>query len=315
MTKKQQFIYKAFLEFKRICKEHGLRYWASGGTLIGAMRHKGFIPWDDDMDLYMHRKDYQRFIDIVLNSSDKRFGISCMEDGRHLCPYHFTKFFATDCTVWEGNLYPLIVGPWVDIFPIDEYDEELSPRLNDCCLMVHDKYRRSIAQQSWRNIAYDIFHLRGMNGWMGIVRKCWSALFRDKYYRDYMRLCNEMAQVKSDSHYFHAMESYMDEPRAKKFIWKKEIVENLIEVPFEDTTITIPADYESVLTLQYGNWRELPPENERQGGHACYYTDLNTVKTIEQVRKEIGPDNHDREHVFTFAEFWHTLKQRIRHLN
>ena len=64
MTEKQKYLLKLFREVDEICREHNLRYVLAGGSLIGALRHEGFVPWDDDVDLYMPRSDWEKFIEI-----------------------------------------------------------------------------------------------------------------------------------------------------------------------------------------------------------------------------------------------------------
>lgn len=64
MTEKQEYLLKLFREVDEICREHNLRYVLAGGSLIGALRHEGFVPWDDDVDLYMPRSDWEKFVEI-----------------------------------------------------------------------------------------------------------------------------------------------------------------------------------------------------------------------------------------------------------
>ena len=313
MTASQQRIYKAYLELKRICEQNGIQFWASGGTLIGTIDYRGFISWDDDMDIYMPRADYERFINIAMNSKDSRFGISCMDDGRHLTPYFYSKFFVTDCTVWEQKHYPLIIGPWIDVFPLDEYNDEQGAKLNDEYIIAHSKYRRSIAVQSWSDIAYDIFHFRGMNGWMGIIRKCWSSLFRDAYFKRVNELKQRIAQVKGDVYRCYGI-GWSGTEIALKHTFEKEYIGTPKWMPFEDTTMAVPERYHEILIKGYPRYYTTPPEEERYGGHPCYYVDLDHVKTIEQVRAEVGNDHERGTTIFTFAEFWHTFKDWLRHL-
>lgn len=313
MTPLQQHIYKAYLELKRICEQNDIQFWASGGTLIGTIDYRGFISWDDDMDIYMPRADYERFIEIVLNENNEQYGISCMEDGRHLCPYYFAKFYATDSTVWEQKMYPVIIGPWIDIFPLDEYNDEEGAALNDEYIIAHAKYRRSIAIQSWRDIAYDIFHFRGMNGWMGLIRKCWSSLFRKKYFKRINELKQRISQVKGDIYRYYG-QGWSGTEIAQKHTFEKKYIGTPKWLPFEDTSMSVPEFYHEILIKGYPRYWTTPPEEERYGGHPCYYVDLDHVKTIEQVRAEVGNDHERSTTIFTFAEFWNTFKNRFRHL-
>lgn len=77
-------------EIKRICEENGIRYWLDGGTLIGAIRHNGFIPWDDDLDLGMLREDYEKFLVIAPLKLQKEYELLTWENNQKY-PHAFAK--------------------------------------------------------------------------------------------------------------------------------------------------------------------------------------------------------------------------------
>lgn len=313
MTTLQHHIYDAFLEFKRICAENNLRYWASAGTLIGAVIHKGFIPWDDDMDIIMPREDYTRFVDIVLHSGNGRYGISCFEDGKHLCPYYFAKFYIKDCTLWESKQFPNIIGPWVDVFPVDNYNEQDGFSLNDQYILAIGRYRRSISHQTWGDIYRDLRRGYITNAMMKTMRKCFSRFARHNRYARLLEIRDKITKLPGDHAYFLYGQEWSDDEGAKRFIFEKELLQSFVEVPFEDTTIFIPEHFHEILLKGYPHYQVIPPVEQRYGGHPCYYVDLDHVKTIDEVRAELGDDDSDRESVFTFKEFWKVLKERIRY--
>ena len=96
---------KAFISF---CKEHQITYYACGGTAIGAVRHGGMIPWDDDIDVYMDRTNYNRFISLwtSLQSKYPDYEVVCLGDDGYYLP--LTKFADKRTTVWETPEYPFI---------------------------------------------------------------------------------------------------------------------------------------------------------------------------------------------------------------
>lgn len=101
------------MEFDRFCRENQLRYSLAGGTLLGAIRHKGFIPWDDDIDVCMPRPDYEKFVRLFQNH---RFMIS--EDRGNNAEYPFTKVMRRDVKLQHEG-FSEVDYLWIDVFPID----------------------------------------------------------------------------------------------------------------------------------------------------------------------------------------------------
>ena len=102
-----------------VCKEYNLRYFLSFGTLIGAIRHKGFIPWDDDIDISMPREDYERFVEITKNANGK---FVTLYPGKEGYPYPFVKVVDKSTELAEKDVMDIPDnGLWVDIFPVDVY--------------------------------------------------------------------------------------------------------------------------------------------------------------------------------------------------
>ena len=129
-----------------------------------------------------------------------------------------------------------------------------------------------------------------------------------------MDLRRQISQVKSDTHYFHAQEeeNFMDSERARRFVWEKDMFDDLIDLPFEQTTIPCPKRWHEALTQQYGDYMTPPPPEQQIGGHECYYVDLHHVKTTDEVLKEMG-DNDELDDVITFKDCWNTFISRLKH--
>ena len=116
----QAKIFEIFLEFDKICKRHNLSYTLEGGTLLGAVLHKGFIPWDDDMDIIMLRKDYDRFCEVANNELPKPFSFMNMDMSDEY-PFLFGKMFNNDTVYMAANVAHLNIphGVFLDIFVED----------------------------------------------------------------------------------------------------------------------------------------------------------------------------------------------------
>lgn len=104
--------------FHSFCEENEIRYYALGGTLLGALRHKGFIPWDDDVDIGVPRPDYEKLISLMKNNSE-RYVLESPNDNADDFFYPYAKLYDTRTTAVEHNKYKTKRGIFLDIFPID----------------------------------------------------------------------------------------------------------------------------------------------------------------------------------------------------
>lgn len=120
----QEKILEAYKVFSNFCEEKGLEFFACGGTAIGAVRHHGFIPWDDDMDLYMKREDYQKLISMRREFESLGYELLCCDDVETGYPYPFAKFSCKSCTVLVALGQSYVTGPWIDIMQLDEIEEK-----------------------------------------------------------------------------------------------------------------------------------------------------------------------------------------------
>ncbi|MBO4318453.1 MAG: LicD family protein [Mailhella sp.] len=105
--------------FHGFCEENGLRYYMAYGTMLGAVRHGGFIPWDDDIDVAMPRPDYDRFIQITMGRRLDRFTVESLANGRRDWYYGYAKVYDTSTTLIENKHPVLKRGIYLDVFPLD----------------------------------------------------------------------------------------------------------------------------------------------------------------------------------------------------
>ena len=278
MTEFQEKLLQTFKAFAEFCKVNDLAYYAAYGTCLGAVRHHGFIPWDDDMDVYMLRADYERMLSLREQLRGSIYWVSDFRDGSH--PYPFAKFYSTDCSVWELRQFPFIIGPWVDVFPIDEWNNSTqASKLYDNYHYALWKYRKALSTQSWKEIGYDIIHHKGFNGVIKTVKKCLYSPFKKKYLKNATNALNLVESLQG--------QYLKDWNHIKKMVYEKTWFRETIDIPFEDTVICCPASYDELLTYEYGDYMTPPPPEKRVSNHHLFFCDLKNKKTAETILKEM----------------------------
>ena len=237
------------------CCENNIKYSVAYGTLIGAIRHKGFIPWDDDVDIVMPRSDYDRFCS---EYTSEKYKLECAE---HTEDYYlaFARVFDTQNTVSE-TLVPWHKsenGVWIDIFPIDYVLDDF---------LEFEKYRISL-QRKWRTIAWGRWSK--MNFSSGHNAGYYAKLFVKKMItfngRCTTRLLNDFIKstdVVKQNHSSHWSQlTCLD-----GYEWHRtEDFSSTILMPFEDTEVMVMNGYDRVLRECFGDYMTLPPVEQRVG--------------------------------------------------
>lgn len=253
-------------EVKRICKKHGLQYFAIAGTLLGAVRHQGAIPWDDDMDLGMLREEYDKFLEAAGSELDCRFFLQNIytDPGYGL---NFSKLLLRDTVMIERNSADnsACKGIYIDIFPLDNAPDDVRLREKQDKSTYFLK-RLLLAKQGYK--VYDSHDTKKKLAY-GIL---WAmAAFSSKE-----RIC---ARLEAAIQKYNAAPTQMIVNVGGAYGYRKEMLRRdwfhgSVELPFENTTISAPAEYAAYLTYFYGDYMTPPPENKRGDRHSILLLDF-----------------------------------------
>lgn len=259
-------------------EENSLNWWAAAGTLLGAIRHQNIIPWDDDIDIYMPRADYEKLLSLasggVLNDS---LGLLSIERN-YGYPYTIAKIYNRRTTVWEKKQYDIVFGVWIDIYPLDETDCGLIgiKKQVDALMKYFRQYQESVTNYSFLNVFNALMRGRFYTAtkMLKVFRGKRSA---ENYYNLFLKEYAE-SQVESGINFY----SFGDIG-----VYNKKWFEKTLKVPFGDTTINIMSGYDDYLKLIYGDYMTPPPVNKRYSGHDFVYVNLERSLTLSQVKNEI----------------------------
>lgn len=234
----------------RVCKENKIKYFIHYGSMLGAVRHQGFIPWDDDIDIGMYREDYETLRKIILEEQNERYGIL----DKDTSDWYFQNFMVVidKNTVIKNHVTqkPHDTSVFVDVFPIDRFDDtkvikkaHLLVTLRQICYIKkkYIQYADSKIKDFCRKTVW--YLLRGVN-------PRYFTYKIDKLITKYSL---------PNGKYEAAIGVGKD---GMKEVFPSGTFENLVEVPFEDMNVPIPEKYDLFLTQFYGNYMQKPSDEE-----------------------------------------------------
>lgn len=246
LRKAQHRMLEIYREIEKICDKHQIPYWINGGTLLGAIRHKGFIPWDDDFDIEVLRKDYKKLISVLEQELPSNFVVQAREKDKNY-PYYFAKVYDLNSEAIVSN--ELIDkqkynGIFIDIFPI----EPAFPKTRNLISKYFVKTHFAIIKGGFKAVvAYPFFCILG---------------FIISIYRFF-------AKTLKAKHYMYVF------GQKSKQVYTLDMIFPLSNTEFEGLQLPCPGDWSRYLTANFGtNYMTPPPPEKRQ----VHYQEIKSIR-------------------------------------
>jgi len=255
LKKVQSTLLEIAKEVKRVCDENDIVYFLDSGTLLGAVRHKGFIPWDDDFDIGMMRSEYEKFCKIAPSKLGKDYYLQTWENDRNYA-VPFAKVRKKNTIYLENKASRSVNnGFYVDIFPYDYAPELAKDSFMKKLANIERVLLMKCKYQPWQESA-------GMNIKKRIAYVPYQILSlfisREKLLRKYERIV--FSVPRSDV-------IYIQFGSTKGFYVPEKAFGNGTNLVFEDTFFRCPLDTDVYLSSIYGDYMQLPPEDQRENRH------------------------------------------------
>ena len=238
-----------------VCQKIGVKYFLAYGSLIGAVRHNGFIPWDDDMDICMLRDDYEKLQDYMIAHPDERYELMSYKNNVNYV-YPFMKVQDNHTYLVEEDVrIDSDMGIYVDIFPVDGYEDDQA---------FKDKMTKIIKKRQ-----LSCYTFKGISNTKSVVnsiiRYVSVIIFYFTKTNKYVSQIDELAKSRKVDDY--ELVDYLIYKDMHKPVWKREWLEQTITGVFEGKEFMIPKNYHEILTSDYGDYMQLPPVDQRVSHH------------------------------------------------
>ena len=249
-------------EVALFCKKNNINYWIDCGTLLGAIRHKGYIPWDDDIDVGMLREDYDKFMELFNKNNDKYKFYSIENNKKFNYPYG--KVLDTSTVLYEPDeKHGKKLWVNIDIFVYDNAPENIKQQKK--------MFKKRDIYNIFNSVKVSPYATSRKGGFTNIVRyPCHYILkllpvgfFSKKI------INNSKEYMNNETKYVGNFTSY------KKLVADREIFKSFVEVDFEGKKYKAPIGYDKWLTLFYGDYMKLPPKEKQVSTHKFVAYKLN----------------------------------------
>ena len=261
------------LKFDDVCKRHGLKYFLNSGSLLGAIRHKGFIPWDDDIDVEMPRDDYEKLLSLS-GEFEKPYFLQTPDTDKN-SGYSFAKLHNTRTTMASERFafQKMCFGIFIDIFP---YDNWIPSDTTSYDVIKYLAYENSTFMRM-SNPNLDVNDQLRVKEWSGIE----PAVAYD--------CINKIAQKYRNIETDTILVAVCALAKYEKKLKYKEDYKEAVMVDFEGFKFPVPIGYDRILTNLYGDYMEFPPVEKRGTWHKDVIIDVDVPyeESLSEYRNKV----------------------------
>ena len=267
--------------FIRICEAQGLRYFCAGGTAIGAVRHQGMIPWDDDIDVFMPRPDYDRFLRLAAQSMPEGYEVLSPYATKDY-PMYFAKMCNARTTLLENERIPCVFGLYIDIFPLDGACDDV-----ETCYREKRRFKRLMnkleAVSTHNSFGEYVGLLTKRREWGRFAVKTVAFCCRSWLRRWLLKQMDSIAYG-HDYALSSRVVTYSGAYQRQE-IYPKAWLETPQMFAFEGLMVNLPHDYDAYLRHFFGDYMTLPPVEQRASHHQKVFFDLDKRLDLKAIKR------------------------------
>ncbi|MBR5523667.1 MAG: LicD family protein [Clostridia bacterium] len=242
-------------KLQEVCDRHGLRYYACGGTLLGAIRHKGFIPWDDDIDVVMLREDYEKLLAVAPQEFAEPYFFQTSFNDKNYSRGHAQLRNSNTTAILnsERGHFVFNQGIFIDIFPLDAVPDDP---------VQQQAHRRQV--NVWNKLLAASVRYPGSvkkNKIKSLIHLFASVIPYRWLYRGLEKACRKYNGKDTQRVAMISFDTFSD-----RWVFPRRCFNEVQKAPFENTEIVIPAGYDEMLTIAYGDYMTMKKENSYHAG-------------------------------------------------